>query len=201
MSRKSVLLATLPLLLGACVSLPERKPVQIYSPQWENAAITPAPVDWQLIVNRPLAESALDSDRIAVRPRANALQAMAGARWSAPAPDLVGDAVLRAFQDAAALRAIGRAGDPLRADAVLQLDLRAFEADYTTARPQARVVVYASLIDARTRQVRASRLFAYAPEAGDGDADAVVAAFASALAAFSAEVRDWTLGHAGSQSE
>lgn len=197
---KRMSLVCLPWLLGACVSLPKREPVQIYSPQWESLAAAQTQADWQLIVNRPLAESVLDSDRIAVRPRSNVLQAMAGARWSAPAPDLVGDAVLRAFQDAGVPRAVGRAGDPLRADMVLQLDLRAFEVDYTAEQPKVRVAVHASLIDAGSRQVRATRLFSYGQPATSGDVDAVVAVFASALAAFRAEILDWTLDNVGSPS-
>src|SRR3546814_4261439 len=109
---------------------------------------TDAPgVQWQLVIDRPLSDPALDSPRIAVRPHPNELQSYAGARWTAAAPDIVETALLRRFQDSGRIVAVGRARDALRADYVLQLDLRAFESVYDGdgGAPHAHIALYATM--------------------------------------------------------
>lgn len=187
------------LLLGTltgCVSLPEREAVQLYTPTLDSSAPADAPgVTWQLVIDRPLSDPALDSPRIAVRPRPNELQSYAGARWTAAAPDLVETALLRRFQDSGRIVAVGRGRDALRADYVLQLDLRAFESVYDDdgGAPHARIALYATVLDAGSRNVVAGRLFVHDSAADDDAIPAVVDAFSAALSALSAEVVDWTL--------
>src|SRR3546814_19925479 len=117
--------------LAGCVSLPEREAIQLYTPTMDSSDPTDAPgVQWQLVIDRPLSDPALDSPRIAVRPRPHELQSYAGARWPAADPALVETALLRRFLDSGRIVAVGRARHPLRADYLLQLDLRAFESLY-----------------------------------------------------------------------
>jgi len=179
-----------------CVSLPEREAVQLYSPELRDGTVTDtASVAWQLVIDRPLSDPALDSPRIAVRPRANELQSYAGARWTAAAPDLVETALLRRFQDSGRIVAVGRGRDALRADYLLQLNLRAFESVYDgeSGAPSAHIALYATLLDAGSRNVVAGRLFAHHVRASDEAIPAVVDAFGAALSTLSAEVVDWTL--------
>jgi cholesterol transport system auxiliary component len=192
----STTLALLLCALAGCVSLPEHDPVQLYTPALSRSEPTDAPrVHWQLVIDRPLSDPALDSPRIAVRPRANELQSYAGARWTAAAPDLVETALLRRFQDSDRIVAVGRGRDALRADYLLQLDLRAFESVYDSENetPHAHIALYATVLDAGSRNVVAGRLFEHDAAASDKALPAVVDAFGAALSALSVEVVDWTL--------
>lgn len=181
--------------LAGCVSLPEREAVQLYTPQLRHhdAADMPA-VRWQLVIDRPLSDPSLDSPRIAVRPQANELQSYAGARWTAAAPDLVESALLRRYQDSGRIVAVGRSRDALRADYLLQLDLRAFESVYDAdAAPHAHIAVYATLLAAGSRNVVAGHLFVRDASASDAQIPAIIDAFGEALSTLSVEVMDWTL--------
>lgn len=62
-----------------------------------------------------------------------------GSRWAAPAVGLFEEAVLRAFQGSAVR--LFRRGNTARADAVLRLDVRTFEARYATPESMPTVVV------------------------------------------------------------
>lgn len=196
----SLLLAT----LTGCVSLPEREAVQLYTPTLSSLEPTDAPsVPWQLVIDRPLSDPALDSPRIAVRPRANELQSYAGARWTAAAPDIVETALLQRFQDSGRIVAVGRARDALRADYVLQLDLRAFESAYAGegGAPQAHIALYATVLDAGSRNVIAGRLFVRDSAASDEAVPAIVDAFGVALSALSTELMEWTLSNGQTHAE
>ncbi|PKM16432.1 MAG: ABC transporter [Gammaproteobacteria bacterium HGW-Gammaproteobacteria-2] len=196
----SLLLST----LTGCVSLPEREAVQLYTPTLASSAPTDAPeVRWQLVIDRPLSDPALDSPRIAVRPRANELQSYAGARWTAAAPDIVETALLQRFQDSGRIVAVGRARDALRADYLLQLDLRAFESVYDgeSGAPHVHIALYATVLDAGSRNVIAGRLFVRDSAASDEAVPAIVDAFGVALSALSTELMEWTLSNGQTHAE
>lgn len=188
------MLAALSVALAGCVRLPTREPVQLFGPELGALTLGEVPnVRWQLVVARPLSDPALDSPRIAVRPQPGELQSYRGARWTAPAPDVVETALLRAFQDSGRIVAVGRAGDALRADYLLQLDLRAFEAAMGNGAPQAHVAVYATLLHAGSRQVVAGALFEHRSVASGDDIADVVRAFGASLRAVVPELVSWTL--------
>src|SRR3546814_5201009 len=95
--------------LAGCVSLPEREAIQLYTPTMDSSDPTDAPgVQWQLVIDRPLSDPALDSPRIAVRPHPNELQSYAGARWTAAAPDIVETALLRSEEHTSELQSLMR---------------------------------------------------------------------------------------------
>ncbi|PKM09609.1 MAG: ABC transporter [Gammaproteobacteria bacterium HGW-Gammaproteobacteria-5] len=205
--RHAIAIALVSLLLSTltgCVSLPEREAVQLYTPTLASSAPTDAPeVRWQLVIDRPLSDPALDSPRIAVRPRANELQSYAGARWTAAAPDIVETALLRRFQDSGRIVAVGRARDALRADYLLQLDLRAFESVYDgeSGAPHVHIALYATVLDAGSRNVITGRLFVRDSAASDEAVPAIVDAFGVALSALSTEIVDWTLTNGQAYAE
>ncbi|MDP1698255.1 MAG: ABC-type transport auxiliary lipoprotein family protein [Xanthomonadaceae bacterium] len=205
--KRTLSIAVAIVLLGAltgCVSLPEREAVQLYTPTLASSDPNDAPsVPWQLVIDRPLSDPALDSPRIAVRPRANELQSYAGARWTAAAPDIVETALLRRFQDSGRIVAVGRARDALRADYLLQLDLRAFESVYDgdSGVPHAHIALFATVLDAGSRNVIAGRLFVRDSSASDEAVPAIVDAFGVALSALSTEIVDWTLTNGQAHAE
>jgi cholesterol transport system auxiliary component len=190
-------LLLLPLaLLAACSILPDREPTTIYSPAHRAVAVDAAvaPASWSLVIDKPMADEWLNSDTIAVRPDPGAVQVYKGASWSDQAPNLVQTALLRAFEDSQKILSVSRTGSVVHGDFELLTELRAFEAVYTApGRPEAKVEIYAKLVDTTDGSVVAARLFSESAPASGVEVQAVVDAFSQALDRSSAQVAGWTL--------
>jgi cholesterol transport system auxiliary component len=183
-------------LLAACSILPERAPTTVYSPSHSAAAIDQAvaPAKWSLVIDTPMADEWLSSDTIAVRPEPGAVQVYEGASWSDKAPNLVQTALLRAFEDSQKILSVSRTGSVVRGDYQLMTELRSFESVYASAgRPEARVVIYAKLVDTNDGSVVAARLFSESEPASGTEVGLVVDAFSRALDRSAAQVAGWTL--------
>lgn len=186
----------LPMLVAvaACGILPEKQSIALYAPE---ARITADPswptVDWQLQVPRPHGAELLDSPRIVVRPVPGELQVYKGAVWTQPAPDLLQDTLLRAFEDSGRITGVARRGSGIAGDYELLLDLRRFDSDYAPGSPAAVVEVGAKLVSSRSNQVVASRAFRATAPAAATDIGAVSRAFEQALGTLATEVVGWTL--------
>ena len=195
-ARAAKLAWLLPMLVAvsACGILPEKEAIALYAPE---ARITADPawpkVDWQLQVPRPHAPELLDSPRIVVRPVPGELQVYRGAVWTQPAPDLLQDTLLRAFEDSGRITGVARRGSGITGDYELLLDLRRFDSDYAPGAPAAVVEVGAKLVSARSNQVVASRAFRATAPASATDVGAVSRAFEAALGQVATEVVGWTL--------
>jgi len=186
---------TLVLGLASCSLIPEKEPLALYSPA---AKVAPDPgwpsVQWQLQIPRPLASELVDSPRIVVRPAPGELQVYKGAVWAEPAPDLVQDAVLHAFEDSGRIGGVARRGSGVAGDYELLLDLRRFDSDYAGgASPRADVEITAKLVANRSNVVIANRTFRQSAQAGGTAVGSVAQAFDSALSAVVADIVGWTL--------
>jgi len=184
------------LLLAACSILPDRAPTTIYAPSHHAVAIDPAvaPAKWSLVIDKPMADEWLSSDTIAVRPQPGAVQVYKGASWSDQAPNLVQTALLRAFEDSQKILTVSRIGNVGHGDYELLTELREFEAVYASAgRPEARIAIYAKLVDTNDGSVVAARLFNETEPAGGVEVAEVVEAYSRALDRVSAQVAGWTL--------
>ena len=202
--RTLVLAAVLATLLpAACSVLPKREPIQVF-------ALTPSPVDvgagwpavtWSLLVGKPGASQQLDTERIAVRPGAGAVQVYQGASWADPATELVQTALVRGFEDSGKILAVARPGAGTRGDYSLQSELRSFTAVYDGERPQAVVELYVRLVRTVDGRVVAAQLFRDVEPAAGEDVGQVVDAFSRALDRSRDRVIGWTLAqgqsHAG----
>jgi len=190
------------LALTGCSLLPEKTPLALYAPTAKVAPDSAWPsVSWQLQVPRPLASELVDSPRIVVRPAPGELQVYKGAVWAEPAPDLVQDALVHAFEDSGRIGGVARRGSGVAGDYELLLDLRRFESDYAGgATPRAEVEITAKLIANRSNTVVASRTFHRSAPAGGTAVGAVSQAFDTALAAVLGEIVGWTLTE-GQRSE
>ena len=103
--------------LAACSILPAAEPLQVYRlPSQANAASQAPAVSWSLRINQPRASQALDSSRIAVVPQGNLISSYAGSRWSDPAPRLLRNHLLNAFQADGRVAALSSDDDNLQAD-------------------------------------------------------------------------------------
>ncbi|MGA0600314.1 ABC-type transport auxiliary lipoprotein family protein [Caulobacter sp. KR2-114] len=107
-----------------------------------------------------------------------------GSRWVSGASVLFDEAVTRAFDGSGGpARLIGR-GEVVRADYVLKLDVRSFEARYdhgAKAAPTVVVVLHADLDRVNDRAAVGSRTFTAEVPAGDNRVSAIAAAFDQAV--------------------
>ena len=190
----NAVIAALVVALAGCGILPKKEAIALYSPEARIQADPAWPtVDWQLQIPRPHAAELLDSPRIVVRPVPGELQVYKGAVWTQPAPDLLQDTLLRAFEDSGRITGVARRGSGIAGDYELLLDLRRFDSDYAPGAPAAVVEVGAKLVSARSNEVVASRAFRASAPASATDVGAVSRAFESALGQVATELVGWTL--------
>lgn len=197
-----IIVLALALGLGGCGALGPAKSeaYATFTLDVATAAATGEPVPWQLRVDEPAAPTPLAGARIAQRDTDGAFGVLKGARWSERAPELIQGAIVRRFEDAGRIRGVGRAGSALRGDFLLVSELRDFEADYSGGgAPTVRLALSAKLLDTRTNDVVAARVFSESVAARGTDLAAIVAAFNAAAARVIPALCDWTLD-AGQQA-
>lgn len=171
--------------LAGCGLVPNvNKPLTLYTVSPKLAlSQQPAKVGWQLVVAEPSAERDIDTTRIALTRTPNVIEYFADGNWSDTAPRMVQAKMIEAFESTNAIVAVGRDAAGLRADYILQSDLRDFEADYTTkgGAATAHVRLIAKLVQMPDRRItRTVGAEAAAPASGR-DLAAIVVAFEQAL--------------------
>jgi cholesterol transport system auxiliary component len=190
------------LCMAACGLLPKKENIQVFAPQVKVApdASWPA-VSWQLSIARPSASKLLDSSRMVVSPSPDTLEVYQAVSWTDSAPDLLQTVVANAFEDSGKITAVGRQATAVRADFLLLLDIRHFEAVYSDPKspPNAVIEVGAKLLDTNGHVVSA-HVFSQSTPAADTAVPAVAHAFDNALTAFTHDLVGWTL-QAGQQSQ
>jgi cholesterol transport system auxiliary component len=180
--------------LGACSILGGAEPIQILDPSAKVAPSADWPqARWSLLVLRPIATQALDTERIVVRPAPGVLQVYKGAAWSDTAPDLVQTSLLRAFEDSGRILSVGRPGGAVRGEYQLTSELRAFDSIYDGASPDAVVELHARLVRITDGKAIAAKTFRISERASGTDIGTVSEAFSRALAKLDGEVVAWTL--------
>jgi cholesterol transport system auxiliary component len=132
--------------------------------------------DGQLAIYEPVASVPLDSERIVMRTGPDSVAYLKGAQWAGRLPALVQARLLESFENAHALRAVGRPG--LVANYSLETEIRHFEADVPHG--QARVEISAKIVTANGRTVT-SKVFSSDAPVGEDDPASVTAALDQAL--------------------
>jgi cholesterol transport system auxiliary component len=192
-------LATLlaPLLLSGCFSIGgDKTTLEVYAPRTTLTANPEWPsLDATVAISEPSASTALDSNRIAVRPVPGRLQVYSGATWSDNAPVLVQSALVSAFDQSGRFKAVSRPTDDVAADLLLQLDLRQFEAVYgeDARRPTVVIELQATLIDQRKHQVLGSRTVRVEQASEEKKLREVVPVFEAALSEAATTLVPWVL--------
>ncbi len=141
-----------------------------------------APFDALLLVARPSAAPGLDTERIAVLHPDRRLDYYAASQWGAALPDVLQHVVVESLQNTGRVRGVQRDLANFRSDFVLQLDVRAFQAEYEDGgAPRARVDLIATI--GRVNDRRSVFTFAAGAlePAASNTMSAVVAAFDKAL--------------------
>ncbi|MDH0894099.1 MULTISPECIES: ABC-type transport auxiliary lipoprotein family protein [unclassified Pseudomonas] len=181
-------------LLGGCSLLPEAEPVQTYLlPSLQPQAASQAqPLARSLGIGRPQASLVLDSTRIAVVPQGSEISSYKGARWSDPAPALLRDRLLEAFQADGRFAALSSAEQHLQSDFVLAGNLLAFQSEYRDGKPEVVIRFDARLVRADTQRVAASRSFVVRQPSRTVEVPAVVDAFGQASDQLAGQLVEWT---------
>lgn len=199
-------LALLPL-LAACASMlgGGGAPSTLYglqAPQSFPAAAGPTAA-WQLTVEEPIAERALDTDRIAIYTTPHAIQYFPAARWSDRAPRLVQDLMVESFELAGHRLAAGRATVGVRPDYVLVTELRDFEARLPEGggAPVSAIRLSAKLVAIDGRRVVDARSFQASEQAASDSVADVVRALDAASQQVMREIVGWTVAAAAPGGE
>lgn len=183
------------LTLAGCPSLPGQGPpprLFTLSPKSTFTAALPR-VDWQLVIEVPVAAAGLDTTRVALYRQALELEYYARANWTDRAPVMVQSLLVESFENSGRIVAVGRESLGLRADYVLKLEMREFQAEYLGDVPSAHIRLNAKLVAMPERSIVAAERFDISVPAGADSMESVVAAFDLALGKVLRDIVGWTL--------
>ncbi|MFQ5972003.1 MAG: ABC-type transport auxiliary lipoprotein family protein [Alphaproteobacteria bacterium] len=200
LSRRRVLAlaAGLPatLLLSACTSLPgQGPPPRLFrlTPKSTFGEDLPT-VSWQLLIEAPVTPAGLNTTRIALMRGATELEYYARSSWTDVAPSMVQTLIVESFENSERIVAVGREAIGLRADFVLKVDLREFQAEYANAGPpEAHVRINGKLVRMPQRIIIGSRRFESVVPARADRLESIVQAFDEALGDTLKDLVEWTL--------
>jgi len=186
------------LALGACAVLPDvGAPLDLYTLTPKTTFEGPLPkVDWQLVVEMPLAAAGLDTSRIAIARSPFRLDYYAGAVWTENAPAMVQTLMIESFESTHRIVAVGREAIGLRPDYILKTDLREFQAMYDDANdlvPTILVRMNAKLVQMPERRIIAARTVEREVEAQSSRLADIITAFDTALGRVLKEIVVFTL--------
>lgn len=173
---------------GEPVHLYRLTPKSTYPPNLPHRSV-------QLLINEPLAPAGLDKSRIALTRSPVSIDYFADSEWTDRVPLLVQTAILQSFENSKAITAIDRESVGLRADFILDPEIRHFEAVYDSANgpPEIWVAINVRLVNPATREVVAQTLFERRERASANDVPSIVMAFDEALGGVVKEIVVWTV--------
>ena len=149
----------------------------------------------QLLINEPLAPAGLDKSRIALSRSAVSIDYFADSEWTDRAPLLVQTAILQSFENSKTITAIDRESVGLRADFILETEIRHFEAVYDSSNgpPEIWVAIIVRLVNPTSRDVVAQTSFERRERASANDVPSIISAFDEALGGVMKEIVVWTV--------
>jgi len=196
LSRRAALMLVGAAGLGGCALPGGGEPPQLYTltPKSTFSGDLPT-VDWQMIVERPIAAAGLNSQKIALQRSPVTLDYFARANWTDTAPQLVQTLLIESFENSGKIRAVTRESTSLRPDYVLQTELREFQAEYTSPSqpPTVRVRLNAKLIRLPDRTIIGNQTVERTWPAAKADMENIVLAFDEALGKVMKQIVEWAL--------
>ncbi len=153
---------------------------------------------WQLLVETPLANAAIDTPRIMLGENANRMTYYSGATWADTAPDMMQNLLVESFENSRRIVAVGVERSGLRADFILKADLRDFQANYkgqdsADTAPEAMVRINAKLVRLPRRNIVAGDTFEATVRAASPALEDIIRAFDQATGAVLRRIVEWTL--------
>ena len=133
--------------------------------------------------------------QIALSRSAVSIDYFADSEWTERVPLLVQTALLQSFENSGAIAAIDRESIGLRADFILKIEIRHFEAVYASPNgpPEVWVAVVVRLVNPAGRDIVAHASFERRERAAANDMGRIVAAFDEALGVVMADIVVWTV--------
>lgn len=187
----------LALATGACGSVipgAATPPPKIYDLTPKNTFDDKIPrVDWQLIVETPVAAASLNTNRIAVRRDPMTLEYFDRAVWTDVAPRLVQTLLIESFENTNRIVAVGRESIGLRSDYVLKTELREFQAELMSGNPVAHVRLIAKLVKMPQRTIVAWTSEDHSVAAESGRMADIIIAYDKALGRTLKRIVTWTM--------
>lgn len=151
-------------------------------------------VEWQLVLEPPIANGSLNTTRIALQRSPTQLEFYARSGWVDQAPLMVQTLMVESFENSGRIVSVARETGGLRADYVLKTELREFQTVYyRSGAPETLVAINAKLIQLPQRSIIASRSFEHASTAKADQIDDIVVAFDDALDKVLRGLVEWTL--------
>lgn len=188
-------LGTMLVAIAGCSILPPELPaprLYLLSPKSTFDKNLPR-VTWQLSIDPPIAESGLNTTRIAVMRKPYLLEYFERANWIDTAPRMVQRLLVESFENSRRIIGVGRQSVTLRADYGLITELREFQAESFGGRMEVHVRINAKLVKLPQRQI-VSTLSAEHKVATEGPAiEQIVRAFDDALGKALKDVVSWAL--------
>jgi cholesterol transport system auxiliary component len=179
--------------LSAIDSAAEPTDLYTVTPKSTFASDLPA-VFWQLAVEVPVAAASLNTGRIAIQMTPTSTDYYAKVAWTDRAPLMVQTRIVDSFENTRKIVAVARESIALRANYVLQPDLRNFEAMYFYGQPPiVKVRVIAKLVRMPDRQIIGVGSFERCVRARADKVPKVVDAFDQALGSVIKRLVSWTL--------
>lgn len=160
------------------------EPLDLYTLSPKTTFQKPPPkVDWQLVVEQPVAAAGIDTARIALSRDPYQIEYFAKAVWVDNAPAMIQTLLIDSFQNTGSIVGVGRESIGLRADYLLKTDLREFQAFYDDKGPLAEVWVkiVAQVVQLPERRIVASMTAERKSKAAGPKFTDVVNAFDEAL--------------------
>lgn len=189
MIRKVAAVAALFLLTGCSSLLGPSGPAPVYYGLNAPRAAGGSAIDQQLLVEVPRASLDLDTTRVAVMQKPNAVEYYADVLWRDRLPQMLQALLVQTLNGSNRFRAAAAANSGLRADLMLMTDVTHFEAQaYQGA---VNVELTMRLVRAADRSIVATRTFATSVPASSSKFDDVVAAYDRATSDVLVKIADW----------
>jgi cholesterol transport system auxiliary component len=206
----TVAVISLVLLLPGCAKLltePPRPLYRIGAPTDFPATLPRVPV--QIVVATPYASGALDSQRIALSRSPVSLDYLADGDWIDRAPNMLQTVLIEAFENSRTVAGVGPQSLSLRADYVIESDLRHFEVAYdlpsgdsgpgdshaagAEGRPVAWVALAVKLVKVPEHKILAQTVVSAREAAAVNATPQIAVAFNTAAASVARQVVSWAV--------
>lgn len=188
-------------LLAGCTGLATlgavTEPIELYEVSPKSTYDVNLPeITAQLVVEEPTAASAVNTDRIAVKPNAFQVEYFPRARWVDRAPLMVQTRLVESFENTGKVESVGRQAIGLSSDYTLVSELREFQAmvrDDRRGPLSVLVQLNVKIVKQPRGLIVASQSFGAEVAAASDEMTAVVAAFDDALGSTMREAVVWTV--------
>lgn len=154
-------------LLAGCAS---STPLDTFSLSTTQVQVAQKRKNVQILVPTPAALKALDSENIVIHDAPGSITYLKGAQWGDRLTNLVQARLVQAFENSNAVGGVGRPGDGLAINYQVQADLRDFGITASSSPQTARIELAVRVLNDKTGEVRATRVFtSAAPVSGAGN--------------------------------